>query len=166
MTPKLTAENAVIKTASVEVKTLTISGKQVTLAVFRQLPEIEVIDLRGKLRGVLWGRVNYCPDKNCGKWPGHVHVVWQEGESLRRATVYPPHFVVTGRVNHDGYHSGFILPESEPAYEMHEYKNWIAGLKDGDERKAKAIAELGEILSEYRRSFSQVENLDQLFIAV
>jgi hypothetical protein len=38
MIKKLTAENPVIKTANVEVETLTISGKQVTLAVFRQLP--------------------------------------------------------------------------------------------------------------------------------
>ena len=35
----LTTHNAEIKTATVEIRSLTVSGKQVTLAVFRQLRE-------------------------------------------------------------------------------------------------------------------------------
>ena len=35
----ITAREALVKTAAVDVKVLTISGKQVTLAVFRQLQE-------------------------------------------------------------------------------------------------------------------------------
>uniref|UniRef100_UPI00056CBB60 hypothetical protein n=1 Tax=Streptomyces exfoliatus TaxID=1905 RepID=UPI00056CBB60 len=65
MTKQLTTQNATITTATVEVKTLTISGKQVTLAVFRQLREQPLIAQDGTLNGEPWGIVNYPPDK-CG----------------------------------------------------------------------------------------------------
>jgi hypothetical protein len=82
---KLTSENAIIKTASVEVKTLTISGKQVTLAVFRQLPARDIISDEGPaLKGVPWGTVNYHPDK-CSEEAEHIHVVWREGSILARS---------------------------------------------------------------------------------
>jgi len=85
---KLTAENAIIKTATVEVKTLTISGKQVTLAVFRQLPHRELINTDTlELLGVPWGIVNYHPDK-CGSSSEHIHVVWQKGTTLARMTLF------------------------------------------------------------------------------
>ena len=85
MTAPLTVHNANVTTAAVEVKTLTISGKQVTLAVFRQLIEEPLInDDDGTLNGVPWGTVNYHPDK-CAGDPKHYHVVWQKGDDLRRA---------------------------------------------------------------------------------
>ncbi|MEU5958743.1 hypothetical protein [Streptomyces sp. NPDC047525] len=92
---QLTAQNATITTASVEVKTLTIKGKQVTLAVFRQLKEEPLIAEDGTLLGGPWGIVNYHPDK-CADAPEHLHVVWQKGDELRRSAVQMPHA---------GYHS-------------------------------------------------------------
>ncbi|MEV7427003.1 hypothetical protein [Streptomyces sp. NPDC091212] len=87
---QLTPQNATITTAAVEVKALTISGKQVTLAVFRQLEEASIIEsLDATLAGEPWGRVNYHPDK-CADAKEHIHVVWQKEDELRRATVYPP----------------------------------------------------------------------------
>lgn len=88
MASPLTVHNAEIKTATVEIRTLAISGKQVTLAVFRQLREEELIAEDGTLNGVPWGTVNYHPDK-CGgdNWPDHWHVVWQRGSELLRAHV-------------------------------------------------------------------------------
>ena len=88
----LTVHNAEIHTATVEIKTLTISGKQVTLAVFRQLPEKPLINDDGTLNGIPWGRVNYHPDKKgCDSLTrvhryAHRHVVWQRGTELLRAT--------------------------------------------------------------------------------
>lgn len=82
----LTTETAEITTAAVEIKTLTIRGKQVTLAVFRQLEEKPLFAETGDLNGIPWGRVNYHPDK-CADSPGHMHLVWQEGDELRRARV-------------------------------------------------------------------------------
>lgn len=83
---KIRASEAVVKTAQVEVKVLTISGKQVTLAVFRQLELEPLIDRDTmQFRGLPWGRVNYfwgdCEDD-------HYHVVWQKGNELRRACVF------------------------------------------------------------------------------
>lgn len=88
MTTTLTVHNATLQTASVEIQTLTISGKQVTLAVFRQLRETELIDERtGELNGAPWGYVNYHPDK-CGdsSWQ-HIHVIWQSGTELLRSAI-------------------------------------------------------------------------------
>ncbi len=84
--PPLTVQNAAITTASVEIKTLTVSGKQVTLAVFRQLLDKPLIRDDGTFAGQPWGTVNYHPDK-CANDPAHWHVVWQEGDQLRRAAV-------------------------------------------------------------------------------
>jgi hypothetical protein len=84
----LTVRHAEIKTAAVEIKSLTITGKQVTLAVFRQLLEEQLIDEdTGNLFGVPWGTVNYCPNKDCGN-KSHWHTVWQKGTELRRSTNY------------------------------------------------------------------------------
>lgn len=87
---QISAREATVKIATVSVKALTISGKQVTLSVFRQLQnEPLILPATAELAGVPWGIVNYfwgdCSDN-------HLHVVWQKGEDLRRACVYaePP----------------------------------------------------------------------------
>lgn len=82
-----------VTTATVEVKILTVNGRQVTLAFFRQLVEETPSD-----GATFWGRVNYCPNRDCsqpsrdrnlyGKWPEHEHLIWQRGDELRRATVW------------------------------------------------------------------------------
>jgi hypothetical protein len=89
MAKQLTVHNATITTAAVEVKTLTISGKQVTLAVFRQLREEQLVADDGTLNGQPWGYVNYHPDK-CDSGPEHLHVVWQRGSDLLRSRVDVP----------------------------------------------------------------------------
>lgn len=82
----LTAEEAVIHTAQVEVKTLTIRGKQVTLSVFRQVPERDLLDREsGEISGTPWGCVNYY----WGDMRKVLHVVWQDGSVLYRALVTP-----------------------------------------------------------------------------
>jgi hypothetical protein len=86
----LTTHEAQVTTASVEVKTLTIRDRQVTLAVFRQLHREAVIDGRsGEISGVPWGTINYFW-KGCGLDEEHVHVVWQKGDELRRDCVRSP----------------------------------------------------------------------------
>jgi hypothetical protein len=87
--------DATIKTATVEIKTLTISGKQVTLAVFRQLQQATCWDMydEGNRHTVLtvgtpWGRVNYCPDECRKSNDEHIHVIWQDNNTLLRDTVY------------------------------------------------------------------------------
>jgi hypothetical protein len=93
----ITTREAQIKTCAVEVKAITISGKQVTLAVFRQLTREQIINVEtGQFLGTPWGRVNYNPgdcDVQCGS---HLHVVWQKGTELRRACVERKQYVRNG----------------------------------------------------------------------
>ncbi|MHA6762072.1 hypothetical protein [Streptacidiphilus sp. PAMC 29251] len=90
MPKQLTVHNATVATAAFEVKTFTVSGKQVTLAVFRQLKEESVLDSEeARVLGSPWGVVNYHPDK-CADNPEHIHVVWQKGDELRRSNIGAP----------------------------------------------------------------------------
>lgn len=84
------ARSALISTASVEIKTLTLNGKQMTLAVFRQLPEGGLIDWEGYLQGDPWGHVNYHPGPCRGFKRRHLHVVFQrDGRLLRDRVTFP-----------------------------------------------------------------------------
>lgn len=87
---KLTTDNVTVSTATIEVKVMKIGNRQVTLAVFRQLPEEPIIyPDTGELCGIPWGRVNYHVDCEAIKF-SHLHVVWQKGSELRRAIACPP----------------------------------------------------------------------------
>lgn len=83
MRKQLTADRALITTAAIEIKTLTIEGKQVTMAVFRQLPYRQIVDEeRMELCGIPWGHVNYFwgnLNSAC------LHTVWQSGQTLYRS---------------------------------------------------------------------------------
>src|SRR5688572_10434338 len=83
------ADTASIETVTVTINTLTISGKQVTLDVFRQLQDAVLINHDGSLAGPRWGMVNY-HQESCDQLAMHVHVVWQLGDQLRQDTVQPP----------------------------------------------------------------------------
>ena len=80
---------ASIESATVTINTLTISGKQVTLDVFRQLKDAVLINHDGSLAGSPWGMVNY-HQKKCDKLEKHAHVVWQLDDQLRQDTIQPP----------------------------------------------------------------------------
>jgi hypothetical protein len=82
---RITPRNAVIRTATITVSTLTLNSKQLTLSVFRQLIEEPIFDWRElALRGIGWGHVRYLID-----WaPSQaIHLVWQRGDVLRRCVV-------------------------------------------------------------------------------
>lgn len=91
--PPLTPQSAQITTASVQIKALTVNGKQVTLAVFRQLYDEPLYERETwEPHGTPWCRVNYHPDRcDSGKGvPEHEHVVWQKGSELRRTRIDKP----------------------------------------------------------------------------
>ena len=58
-------EDAKVKTLTVQIMAITVSGKQMTLSTFRQLPErsiwsvAETPESAFAFRGVPWGRVRY-----------------------------------------------------------------------------------------------------------
>jgi hypothetical protein len=86
----LTVHNAELNTASITIRTLQIEGRQVTLAVFRQLPEEYIInfDVTPSLKGVGWGHVNYMVEGSYRYSGRTIHLVWQSGNELRRCLVY------------------------------------------------------------------------------
>lgn len=58
----LSANEATITTATVNIRTLRVGTKQLTQSVFRQLPKRVLIDYEAiKLLGTVWGWVNYTP---------------------------------------------------------------------------------------------------------
>ena len=121
MAEMLTVHNAQITTAAVEIQTLTIRGKQVTLAVFRQLLERDLIDPdSGSFNGLPWGTVNYHPDR-CAERASHHHVVWQEGDGLRRSLVSKPR---SGRFWSQAAHDLVVIDTSweDAAYRGHPSK--------------------------------------------
>jgi len=86
----INVEQAALRTATITVRALTIDKRQVTLAVFRQLIRKPVLNREtGEFFGLPWGTVNYHPDR-CADAGSHLHVVWQDGNELRRATESPP----------------------------------------------------------------------------
>jgi len=105
---RITVHEAQVKTAQVTIKTLTIAGRQVTLAVFRQLQEEPLVDPNSvTLAGIPWGVVNYHPDKCADSGWSHLHVVWQKGEELRRASVYQKRRAVLGVKFEDAINSHY-----------------------------------------------------------
>lgn len=84
----LDKRHATVHTAAIDVKIMRLDKKQVTLSVFRQLDEELIFNADGTLRGTPWGRVNYT-------WKGNkngtvFHVVWQDGDKLKRSPVPKP----------------------------------------------------------------------------
>jgi hypothetical protein len=56
-----------ISTATVDIQVMRIGTKQMTLAVFRQLPEMDIFDQWGDLLAPPWGWVNYDRDGHSAK---------------------------------------------------------------------------------------------------
>lgn len=86
MQKQLNAETAIVTTAAIDVRCLTINGKQLTLSVFRQIPFRQIVDMTNlRLNGLPWGIVNYFWGEHSEETKGGIHVVWQEGNKLFRS---------------------------------------------------------------------------------
>jgi hypothetical protein len=84
--PPITTDEAAISTVAVQLKTVIIGKKQMTLSVFRQIKYEQILTDEGVLKGHLWGHVNYWKDRNYDReW---LHVLWQKGNELRRSITY------------------------------------------------------------------------------
>lgn len=124
----INVENAQIKTAAVEIKTLTISGKQVTLSVFKQITEEPLIDIGSmKLNGIPWGNINYFwgENKDCDN-KKYFHVIWQKGNELRRSIINKDKWSMNIQLEHmtdfQSDRSAIIfLEDKEPRQEHSDY---------------------------------------------
>jgi len=91
-------EEATINTATIRIRMLTIDRRKVTLSLFRQLKQKEVIDPdSGELMGKPWGTVNYFWSDCDGNYDPedvnrrgrHLHVIWSDDDELYRDCCYP-----------------------------------------------------------------------------
>jgi hypothetical protein len=83
----ITAQNVQIHTAVVSIRTLTVEGRQVTMGLFRQLIEEDIISWKTpvSLHGVAWGHVRYLIEDGAET---AINIVWQKGNELRRCIVH------------------------------------------------------------------------------
>lgn len=93
---KLHRRHATVHTASIDVKIMRLDGKQMTLSMFRQLPEASIFDPDWvrydagpdkplRLVGVPWGIVRYVWEKS-PVWADY-YVVWSDGSTIYRMPV-------------------------------------------------------------------------------
>lgn len=84
----LDTKHATVHTMSINVKVMKIGKKQVTQAIFKQLPEQSIFEADVgslTLRGVPWGLVKYSYKETPSFCTGYL--VWQNGETLYRCPV-------------------------------------------------------------------------------
>ncbi len=133
--------DAAITTATVDIRILRVSGNKMTLAVFRQLPQIDPWDMNFRVQPgrELWGTVNYCP-KDCegpiglwhsdyGRTAHHQHVVWACSGEISRVA-FPTNRSLVLKDLQRKESSGFLGgPEAAKAIgEWHLLKNRISEL--------------------------------------
>lgn len=77
----------VIEQLTVEVKAIKIGRKQMTMGLFRQLPQKSIIDYTGEILGTSVCSINYFWG-SCE--PNHIHLLWQQGDKIYRDCLYNP----------------------------------------------------------------------------
>jgi len=102
--------NVQVRTATVEVKHITISDRKLTQTVFRQVQEEDIIDFENAIyKGIPWGHVNYF----WGSWKGSratettKHILWQKADELRRC-------VINGTRYFDNYEEAYTKFVEDP----------------------------------------------------
>jgi len=73
---------------TVTLRTVTVDGRSMTVAAYRQLPERTLIGWDGVFKGEPWGWVNLCPSRDCPTG-AHRHVIWRDGTGLCRDVCTP-----------------------------------------------------------------------------
>jgi hypothetical protein len=159
--PISTAEAKVL-TATIAVKVIRLGKRQLTQAVFKQLPTRHIINPeKFTLRGKPWGVVNYhwdgCGFEPCGAPGGtHLHVVYVAGGKLYRSCVGPM-WANAYRTNPSR------CPDSGYEYDPAEAA-WPEGDCAGVAGAGAALVEA--FVDKWNKLYRHLAALDQLFIAV
>lgn len=164
MAKKISAQEATLHTTTVEVKTLVISNRQVTLSVYRQIPKQDIICWENPptLWGVPWGRVNYYFDECKKEDPNtHMHVVWQRESELRRACVES--CFDSSLLDDDRQYDYWRLKSD---YLLRLYRRYRKAIRERDEHVLGAIdEEVADYKSLYWLLVQSLLDLPQLYIA-
>jgi hypothetical protein len=146
-----------ISTATVDIQVMRIGTKQMTLAVFRQLPEKDIFDCWGNLLAPPWGWVNY--DRTGSKKP---FVFSYEGVLYRDKIELEPYvdLTVKPQVKYQSYSDPvstgrWIITESESEWRYPPI-NWTFATKEAAE----------EHLANRLVGVAMLEDAPQLFIGV
>lgn len=143
------ASEATLSTLQVSIQALVVNGKQMTLAVFRQLPNVSPVDADGNLQEFnYWGLVRYAI-----KDQGDVWGVATIGSALVRCAIRDPNDL-----------------QSSIAWRRREYEE--GALKEnryrGEKWRERTIKDFQEVprLENQRTAMRRLMLLPQLFIAV
>lgn len=173
-------EDAQITSTAVEIDTLRVSGRQLTLRTFRQLQRAPVIDPETHdLQEPIWGWVNYFWDDN----QGDLHAVWQKGNELRRSPIrffdrearsyikvldydvqvrsYPS--LPTDKLSRLHYHLKRLTEELDTHGVLDPEE--IRDLAEKEVFSSDEFNEFEQAINEYRERVRAVEGEGQLFIA-
>jgi hypothetical protein len=149
-------EDAKLKTLTVEIKAMTVNGKQMNMSIFRQLQEANIFDEHEYvLKGIPWGIVRYPFGEY--KNPDGFHVVWQQENVLYRWFVqrYPGWNFAT-----DNVPCSEELMELDKAEDAHKKSRY-----DRSKEESYKNARMKWILR-HNREIDQLAVLPHLFIAV
>ena len=145
-------KNIEIEALSVKIKTIKIDSKKMTLSVFKQLPEKNIINENLELQGIVWGRVNY----QIPKQPVYeTNIVWQHGNNLYRSAIRR---LFCTPEEGKRYHSN-----GESLYGILPHRTLINAIEETPEEKIKTLSELFE---KYKKIYKELVNSDQLYISV
>lgn len=166
-------KNAALETMAVTIQALTVSGKQMTLAVFRQLPVASHVDNRGnKTEGLnWWGIVRYSIKDEGDEW-----LVAERGGRLVRCPLLGPDLMLHKRAVRMAEERLASASEELTAY-LDSPRSRDVGTKWTMDRlrdkEAVAKSSYEEVCAEFelRRRIHSVEtdihlSVPQLFIAV
>ena len=192
MERRINVEEAVIKTATVSIKQLTINARKMTLSVFRQIMKESIIDTdTHDLLGIPWGQVNYF----WGDEQGDIHVLWQIGNELRRCVLMAPRDVFSYFYfrSYDHSTSGFWNEYKSPtelikgrAIDLcdflnhnkfgsegygvgtgERYRKWVSRLDADDVAICdELLGRLEDAVDSYSEKYKTLSLIDHLFIAV
>lgn len=151
----INVEQANIKTVGVQIKALTVGSKQVTLSLFRQIMEENLIDhINLKLNGTPWGQVNYFWKTENEQHK--IHVLWQKGAELRRCVLLRKAISENERI----YTSRYALLANQVSnfqHEIMEMKGEAHYLNDAYISNCEVIKSLERYINEKNRIIDEIK---------
>lgn len=162
--------DANVKTVNVKIKAVSLNNKQMTLAVFRQIPEEDILNrCVAQLNGTPWGLVNYSwKEQNYDS--NHIQVLWQKGNELRRCLIEKVSYCeeICQQILASGVYRVQRYSTFEDNYWFLAFYDGFTEKDDKDDDKAiiKAAQRAHSNFRKCRKLLTQLEQLEQLYIAV
>lgn len=162
----ITTADATISTATVEIRTLTVSGKRMSLAVFRQLPYLHPFLFTERYEdppgwawcvrqqdGEVWGWVNYHAGCDFSQTGEHLHLVVVRLRTLYQAVAYKDPAAAGYWPFHD-------------THDQYGHRNGYAHFEPGTYKSLPVSEATTEaIAKDWADAYEYLEALPQLYVA-